>query len=156
MRNVLGSAIALAWCVALPAAEQQPSPTANPPAHNVFVATGCLKAPVGPAAAFTLTDASSTGRAASSRGAETGAVGTAGLKTSYELQPAVGVSEQGMDADALKAHAGRRVEVTLRPIEPVAAPAPAANLGVQPGKPNDVPPQRFSVSAIKRVTGSCS
>ena len=154
--TILGSAVAFTWCVAAPFAQQQSAP--NPPAHNVFVATGCLTAVADPAAAFKLTDASSIGRAAPTQAAESGAVGTSGLKTSYELQPASGVNAQGMDADALKAHVGQRVEATLRPIQTTAAPATpptAASLGVAV-KPIDAPPERFSVTAIKRVTGSCS
>jgi hypothetical protein len=157
--TVLGTAVALAWCVAAPTAQQQPVPTApNPPAHNVFVATGCLDAGAEGAAAFKLTDASSVGRAAPAPTPEAGVVGTSGLKASYDLQPVSGVNAQGMDADALKAHVGQRVEVTLRPIPTTAAPASptAGSLGVAAAKPPDAPPERFSVTALKRVTGSCS
>jgi hypothetical protein len=157
--TVLGTAVALAWCVAAPIAQQQPAPTTpNPPAHNVFVATGCLNAGADGAAAFKLTDASAVGRAAPARAPEAGAVGTSGLKASYELQPVSGVNAQGMDADALKAHIGQRVEVTLRPIQTPAAPdsPTAGSLGVTAVKPADAPPERFSVTALKRVSGSCS
>ena len=157
-RNLLGSAVALTWCVAAPLAQQQPPSTPGAPAHNVFVVTGCLNAGVDRTAAFRLTDASSVGRTAPARAADAGAVGTSGLKTSYELQPASGVNPQGIDAEELKTHVGQRVEVTLRPVEAVAPPAPptAANLGAQAAKPTEPPAQRFRVTAIKRVTGSCS
>ena len=153
--KVLGTAVAVAWFAAAPFAQQQPEP--NAPAHNVFVATGCLSAAAGAAPAFKLTDASSVGRAAPAPAAEPGAVGTSGLKGSYELQPASGVNAQGMTAEALKAHVGQRVEVTLRPIQQAAAPAPTtgANLGAQ-AKPIDAPRERFSVTEITRVSGRCS
>ena len=152
-KGVFGTAVALAWCVAAPFAQQQPAPT---PAHNVFVLTGCLKAGADPTATFKLTDASSIGQATPAGVDEAGAVGTSGKKASYELRPVSGVNAQGLDADALKAHAGQRVEVTVRPIESPVAPAAAARLGVQAAKPIEPAPERFSVTAIKRVTGTCS
>jgi hypothetical protein len=61
-----------------------------------------------------------------------------------------------MNEDTLKAHAGQRVEVIVRPVESPAA-APAAGLaGVQAAKPIEPAPARFSVTAIKRVIGTCS
>ena len=155
--TILGSAVAVACCVAAPLAQQQPA--SDPaPAHNVFVATGCLTAGSDRAvAAFKLADASSIGRPASAATAEPGAVGTSGLKASYELQPASGVNAQGKNADELKAHLGQRVEVVLRPVQTTAAPAPTtASLGVQAVRPIDAPPERFTVTEIKRVSGACS
>jgi hypothetical protein len=152
--TILGSAVALTWCVAAPFAQQPPA--SNPPAHNVFIAAGCLSASGTPAPSFKLTDASSIGRAAPAPTAEPGAVGTSGRKGSYELEPASGVNAQGLNADALKAHVGHRVEVTLRPVQTVApAPITGASLGAQ-GKPIDAPRERFSVTEITRVTGSCT
>jgi hypothetical protein len=157
-RNLLGSAVVLAWCVAAPVAQQQPPSTPSAPAHNVFVVTGCLNTGVERTAAFRLTDASPVGRTAPARAEDSRAVGTSGLKPSYDLQPASGVNSQGIDAEELKTHAGRRVEVTLRPVEATAPPAPpaGATLGGQAARPIDPPPQRYSVTAIKRVTGTCS
>ena len=154
--TVLGSAVALALCGAAPFAQQ---PVSTPtPAHNVFVATGCLSAGsdrVVPA--FKLTDASAVGRTAPAAAGEPGAVGTSGVKSStYELQPASGVTAQGKNAAELKALVGQRVEVVLRPVQTTAAPAPTtASLGVQT-KPLDAPPERFTVTEIKSVTGTCS
>lgn len=153
-KTVLGCAVALAWCVAVPFA-QEPAPPAKPePAHKVYVLTGCLETGAGAIPAFKLTDATSIGEVPGGA-AEPGAVGTSGQKVSYELQPVSGVNAQGMDTDALKVYAGQRVEVTVRPADaPAAAPTPA-NLGAQAGKPTE-PPARYSVTAIKRVTGICS
>jgi hypothetical protein len=153
-KTFLRSALAVVWCVAAPFAQQQPAPQATP-AHNVFVLTGCLKAGDAPAT-FTLTDASSIGQAVPPGTAEPGAVGTSGQKVSYELRPVSGLDAQGLKEDALKAHVGRRVEVVARPIDAPAA-APVAGLaGVQAAKPLEPAPQRFSVTTLKRVTGTCS
>jgi hypothetical protein len=155
-KTVFGSVVVVAWCVAAPTAQQQPAPTAvTPPAHNVFVLAGCLKAGDAPAT-FKLTDASSIGQAPPGGAPEAGAVGTSGQKASYLLQPVSGVNAQGMKEDALKAHVGQRVEAIVRPIESP-APAPAAGLvGVQAAKPTAPAPEKFSVTEIKRVIGSCS
>ena len=131
-KTVLASAVAVAWCVAAPFAQQQSTSTPKAaPAHNVFVLTGCLKAGADATATFKLTDASSIGQAAPAGAAEAGAVGTSGQKASYELRPVSGVNAQGMNADALKAHLGQRVEVIVRPIESPAA-APTAGLVASP------------------------
>ena len=83
-------------------------------------------------------------------------MGTSGQKASYQLRPVSGVNAQGLDADALKAHLGQRVEVVVRPVESPAA-APASGLaGVQAAKPVEPEPVRFSVTELKRVTGTCS
>jgi hypothetical protein len=137
----------------VPFAQDQrlPTPKAEP-AHNVFVLTGCLEAGADPAATFKLTDASAIGQAPP--GGAPAAVGTSGQKPSYELRPVSGVTEQGMDAKALKAHLGQRVEVIVRPIETLAA-APASE-PVEAPKPLKAPPMRFTVTELKRVIGACS
>jgi hypothetical protein len=157
-KAALRGAVVFAWCVAAPFAQQQPAPTPEAaPAHKVFVLTGCLEAGGGATAAFKLTDASPIGQSIPAPAAGAGGVGTSGQKAAYELQPVSGLDAKGMDAAALRAHAGQRVEVTLRPIDIAPAAAPSAgNPAVQGAKPVDPAPERFSVSAIKRVTGSCS
>jgi hypothetical protein len=154
--TVLGSAIVVSCWIAAPAAQQQPAPTATqPPAHNVFVLTGCLKAGDTPAT-FKLTDASSIGQAPPAGAAEPGAVGTTGQKASYLLRPVSGVNAQGMKEEDLKTRVGQRVEAVVRPIES-AAPAPSAGLeAVQAAKPSEPAPQPFSVTEIRRVIGTCS
>jgi hypothetical protein len=155
-KTVFGSVVVVAWCVAAPTAQQQPEPTPKtPPAHNVFVLTGCLEAGETPAT-FKLTDASSIGQAPPAGSAEAGAVGTSGQKASYLLRPVSGVNAQGMKEDALKAHVGRRIEAVVRPIE-TSAPAPTAGLvGVQAARPTEPRPEPFSVTEIRRVIGTCS
>lgn len=157
-KTILGSAVVVAWCVAAPTAQQQQpasSTPKTPPAHNVFVLTGCVKAGDTPAT-FKLTDASSIGQAPPAGAAEAGAVGTSGQKASYVLRPVSGVGAQGMNEDALKAHVGQRVEAVVRPIESP-APGPTDGLAaVQGAKPVEPTPDPFSVTEIRRVIGTCS
>jgi hypothetical protein len=155
-RIVLGTVVAVAWCVAAPLAQQQPAnaPTTEP-AHNVFVLTGCIAAAAEPAAAFNVTDASFIGQRPAARSAEAGAAGTSGQKAAYQLRPVTGVDAQGLDADELKAHLGRRVEMLVRPVEPQAAPPTTQPAGVQPAKPVEPPAEQFTVTEIRRVIGSC-
>ena len=155
-KTVLGSAIAITWCIAAPSAQQPPAPSPTPePAHNVSVVSGCLTAGPEATSTFKLTDAVSIDQPSPGRAAETGAVATSGEKQSYELRPVSGLNAQGLDADALKAHVGQRLEVVVRPIESP-APAPATGLAtVQAAKPNEPAPKRFSVTEIKRVIGTC-
>jgi hypothetical protein len=156
-KTVVGSAVAVAWCIAAPFAQQQPAPTPQEtPAHNVFVLTGCLKAGTDATVTFKLTEASSIGQPTPAEAAKGAAVGTSGQKTSYELRPVTGVNAQGMDADKLKAHLGQRIEVVVRPVESP-APPPATGLAVaQTAKPIEPVVERFTVTEIKRVIGSCS
>lgn len=156
-KTVFASAVAIAWCAALPLAQQQPAPVpgakAELPAHNVFVLSGCLETGVDPAATFKLTDASAIGRAPTGS-PESGAVGTSGQKASYELRPVSGINAQGLNAETLKSHLGQRVEVIVRPLESPAAPP--SSEPVSAARPIDPTPERFSVTEIKRVIGSCS
>jgi hypothetical protein len=155
-KTVIGTAVAVAWCIAAPFAQQQPpSSPQEAPAHNVFVLAGCLKASTDAPVTFKLTEASSIGQRTP---AEAGAVGTSGSKTStYELRPVTGVNAQGMDADALKKHLGQRIEVVVRPVEKPPAAPPGAGLAVaETAKPIEPVAERFTVTEIKRVIGSCS
>jgi hypothetical protein len=154
--TILGTALVVAWCVAAPGAQQKPAQTAEtPPAHNVFVLTGCLKAG-DTAATFKLTDASSIGQAPPAGAAEPGAVGTSGQKASYLLRPVSGLHAQGMKEDELKAHVGKQVEAVVRPID-TTAPAPTAGLAeTQAARPVEPKPEPFSVTEIRRVIGTCS
>lgn len=156
--SLLGSAIIIASCVAVPFAQDQraPAPKAEP-AHNVFVLTGCLMSDAVATPTFKLTDASSIGQPTPGRAGIAGAVGTSGQKATYELRPVSGVSAQGLDADALKAHLGNRVEVVVRPVETPAPPAPAAGLAsAETAKPKEPALERFTVTEIKRAVGRCS
>jgi hypothetical protein len=155
-KTLFGTVVAVAWCIALPFAQEQHLPTSKAaPAHNVFVLTGCLKTDSEATPTFKLTDASPIGQPPPGRTAGT-TVGTSGQQISYELRPVSGLNAQGLDADALKAHVNQRVELVARLIESP-APAPPAGLAqAQTAKPAELAPERYSVTEIKRVIGSCS
>jgi hypothetical protein len=154
-QTIVGTAVAVASFIAAPFAQQRPAAPQETPAHNVFVLTGCLMAGTDTAAAFKLTDALSVGQRTPAAGP--GAVGTSGQKNAtYELRPVTGVGAQGLDADALKAHVGHRVQVVVRPVESP-APPPAAGLAAAPAaKPVEPAVERFTVAELKRVVGRCS
>lgn len=157
-KTIIGTVVGVAWCVAAPFAQPQEPTSAlkAEPAHKVYRLTGCLMAASTAAPTFKLTDAWSIGQAAPTQAGVPGAVGTTGQKSSYELRPVSGVNAQGLNADALKAHMGHRVEVVVRPIE-VPAPAPPSGLvSSQTARPTEPAPERFTVTEIKRVVGRCS
>ena len=153
----LGTLVVVIASASAALAAQPQSPPASGPAHNVFVLTGCLEAPVKETMPFTLSSASPVGQAPPAGPVGTSVPGTEGEKPTYELQPVSGVNQQGADAAELKPHVGQRVEVTVRPIEQLAPPA-AAGTSVAPKveSPVERKPQRFTVTAVKRVGGTCS
>jgi hypothetical protein len=154
---ILGSIVAVA-CIAVPFAQDQraPAPKAEP-AHNVYVLTGCLMTDAVATTTFKLTDASSIGQPTPGRAGTAGAVGTSGQKATYELRPVSGVNAQGLDADALKAHLGQRVEVVVRPVEtPAPATPPAGLAAAETAKPKEPALERFTVTELKRAVGRCS
>lgn len=157
-KNALGTLVVSAFSIAVPAAQDQRAPTPkSEPAHNVYVLTGCLMSDAVATPTFKLTDATSIGQPTPGRAGIAGAVGTSGQKATYELRPVSGVSAQGLDADALKAHLGQRVEVVVRPVESAAPPAPAAGLAAaETAKPKEPQIERFTVTEIKRTIGRCS
>ena len=136
---------------------QPQSPPASGPAHNTFVLTGCLVAPVKETMPFTLSNASPVGQAPPPAPGGSSVPGTEAEKPTYELQPVSGVNQQGADAAELQPHVGQRVEVTVRPIEQLAPPAATAGTSVAPkvDSPVERKPQRFTVTAVKRASGSC-
>ena len=147
--------IVVVWASAVAFGQQQ-SPSESVPAHNTFVLAGCLVAPVNETSSFTLSSASPVGQAPPADPARSGVIGTRGEKLTYELQPTSGVNQQGVDAAALKSHVGQRVEVTVRPIETVAPPPPVGTSAQQKvDELEERKPQRFSVTAVKRVSGTC-
>ena len=146
--------VVVAWASAVAFGQQQ-SPSESAPAHNTFVLAGCLGAPLNETSPFTLSSASPVGQAPPAGPAGSTVIGTRGEKLTYELQPTSGVNQQGVDAAALKPHVGQRVEVTVRPIDTVAPPPPPGT-SAEPKADAERKPQRFSVTAIKRVSGTCT
>ena len=158
-KTIIGTVVGVVWCVAAPFAQPQEANSAAPksePAHKVYRLTGCLMAASTAAPTFKLTDAWSIGQAAPTQAGVPGAVGTSGEKKSYELRPVSGVNAQGLDAEALKAHMGHRVEVVVRPIEVLPPPPPSGLAISESARPNEPAPERYTVTEIKRVVGRCS
>jgi hypothetical protein len=156
MKIMFGTALVLAGWIMGPAAQQ--TPPANEPAHRVFVLTGCLEGGSGPTSAFKLTGTTAVGQAPS---APTGSspTGTA-IKDVYEIQPTSSVSEQGINREGLQSHIGKRVEVTVRPIE-VLSPAPSSSSSLssatEPAKKAELSaPQRYTVTKINQLADSCA
>ena len=142
--------LALPCWIAAPAAQRTQTPATNEPAHNVFVLTGCLERGDTPTA-FRLTQASPVGQTPPRPSTSTQTEADV-----YDLQATSAVSEQGFSSEKLQPEVGKRVEVTIRPVE-AALPAPpqpaATNANTQ--KPAESPRPRFSVTKLERLTDSC-
>ena len=134
----------------------QQAPAAPAAAHNTFILTGCLEAPVPGTSAFRLTDAAPIGHAPPIGPTPTDVTtGQVTSKPAYLLQPVSGL-QSGVPADELKARVGERVEVTVRPVD-VVPPAPPAGASTTsaPATPAAHAPQPFSVILIKPGAGTC-
>jgi hypothetical protein len=133
---------------------QQPSTPQQPAsAHSTKVLSGCLRA--GPAPdTFLLTNATPKVDPNDLAGP---AVGTSGEKVEYDLAADSGLDHSGPPVD-LKAHVGQRVEVTVRPAEPVVAPPAASSTKQTPNEaaPVERKPARVAVTALKSLSSSCS
>ena len=161
-RTTLATTVILTCWIGAAAAQRTTEPpnprtpqTANEPAHNVFVLTGCLEKGDAPTT-FRLTRASAVGQTPPRTNATPPAIETTG-EDAYELQATSSVSEQGLSRDQLQAEVGARVEVTIRPVEAPAGSPPlttAAPAGEK--KPTDSPRPRYTVVKISRLGGSCA
>jgi hypothetical protein len=158
MKIMFGIALVLAGWIMGPAAQQ--TPPANAPAHKVFVLTGCLEGGSGPTSAFKLTGTTAVGQVPSAPTDSSPTTAAAIKKDVYELQPTSSVSEQGINREGLQSHIGKRVEVTVRPIE-VLSPAPSSSSSLssatEPAKKAELSaPQRYTVTKINRLADSCA
>jgi hypothetical protein len=142
--------LALVWCAVTLAGQQAAAPpTQVEPAHKVYVVTGCLERGAAPSA-FRLTRASAVGQAAPPASPD-GEGGNA-----YDLQATSSVSEQGFSNEKLLPEVGTRVEVTIRPVEGLASPAPARPVTPTAAeKPIETPRPRYTVVMLERVAGTC-
>jgi hypothetical protein len=131
-----------------PKAAQQTASPPNEPAHKIYVMSGCLEIESGSTSAFRLTRAQPVGQAPPS-------AGTATSKDDrvYELQPVSNFGEQGISRDRLKSHVGKRVEVTVRPVD--VAPAPASPPRPTDGAEKKEQPPRYTVVMINQLADSC-
>ena len=132
---------------------QQSQP--NEPAHNVYVISGCLEDSSAPTDLFKLVDAMPIGQAPPADRQKTQAGADAATRE-YNLFPVTNVSEQGVNRETLASHAGTRVEVTVRPVEPSIAPSGATRTSENTAaKVEQSTPPRYTVVKISKVPGSC-
>jgi hypothetical protein len=137
--------------IAAPLAAQQAQPSPSEPAHKVFVLTGCLAVNPPPTNVFKLTGAVPVGQQVlPERGSA-----NPGVKDEYELLPTSGLTEQGIGREELQTHVGKKVEVTVRPIEVSPGPSPSASSATPTAKAEEPAPQRYTVSKITSLAGSC-
>jgi hypothetical protein len=146
---IVGLVMILGGAAATLAAQQAP-PKPNEPAHKVFVLTGCLRAGAPATPAFKLSGAVPVGQAPERPASSSGA------NDVYELQPVSGLTEQGIGKAELDRHAGKKVEVTVRPVEVAPGPSPSTSSAAQAGKVDDTTPPRYTVTAIKPAPGTCA
>ena len=145
---LVGLALVYAGATALSTSAQQPQEPKNEPAHKIYVLTGCLTASPGPTAPYKLTGAAAVGQAPAE-----GKSG-AGVKDEYELLPITGVAEQGLTREELQQHVGKKVEVTLRPVEVAPAKSSSAAATTSTAKPEE-PPQRYTVTKVEALATAC-
>lgn len=146
-----GTVLALATSIAVPLAQQAQSPP-NEPAHKIYVMTGCLELGSTSGTTFRLTGAAPIGQAPTSTGP------TAASRTDmvYELQPVASIGEQGISRERLQTHVGKRVEVTVRPVEvALAAPPSPRATATDAAKREEPVPQRYTVVKINQLSESC-
>ena len=154
-RTTFAASLVLVSWITAPAAQRTPQPT-NEPAHQVFKMTGCLEQ--GDAvSAFRLSGASAIGQAPP-RSSTSAAATDAKNAEVYELQATSGVSEQGFSSEKLQPEVGKRVEITIRPIEQLApAPPPSTSASTDTvKKPTESPRQRYNVITLNRLADSCA
>lgn len=132
-----------------PADQETPRPTGTAGqtpagADKPIMVTGCIS---GGPAAFTLTNAMAAGAAAGDKPGDkpaAGAVGTAGISSSYDLTARAGVD--------LSSHVGHKVEITGTPAPAAASPGAATS----PGAPGSKPAApKLTVTAVKMMSTTC-
>lgn len=154
MKPIVVALALVVGVVAWPSAAQQPQAPPKESAHNIFLLNGCLTGG-GPAetAPFKLTGAAWVGQAPPERSAV-----SPDAKNVYELLPTSGLTEQGVARPELLTHVGKKVEVTVRPVEVLPGPSPSSSSTASTAstaKPAEAAPQRYTVTAIKSLAGSC-
>jgi hypothetical protein len=150
---VVGLALVFSGAIASLATAQQAQPPATEPAHKIYVLTGCLTgggpAPTTP---FKLTGAMPVGLAPQEKPAS-----GPDAKDVYELVPVSGITEQGLDLKELQAHVGKKVEVTVRPVEvQPASSSPSKPTAESTAKPKEPVPVRYTVTKLNPMAGLCS
>ena len=146
--SVVGLALVLAGMTAASTSAQQPQAPANEPAHKVYVLTGCLAGSPAPTGPFKLTGAVAVGQAPAD------APAGAAVKDVYELLPTTGLTEQGLGREELQKHVGKKVEVTVRPVEVAPAKSSSSAPTTSTAKPEE-PAPRYTVTKIQALTTAC-
>ena len=144
----VGLALVFAGVTAAATSAQQPPEPKSEPAHKVYVLTGCLTGGPAPTGPYKLTGAAAVGQAPAE-----GKPG-ASVKDEYELLPTTGVVEQGLGREELQKHVGKKVEVTVRPVEVAPAKSSSSAATTSTAKPEE-PPQRYTVTKIQALTTAC-
>src|SRR5262245_21184241 len=113
--------VACAGVTAVSAATQQTPASSNQPALKVFILNGCLTTNTDATDVFELKGAVPVGAAPpASPGASTEPKGV------YVLLPIKGLTEQGVAREEMQTHVGKKVEVTVRPVEVAPGPSPSS------------------------------
>ena len=120
-------------------------------AHSTRLVTGCLQAGDAPET-YRLTNASPRIEATEPAGQP---VGTSGAKVEYDVAVDTGLGRSGPPID-LKAHVGQQVQLTVRPVEPTAAPGANPSAQTAAVRPTEPKPARVIVTNIKSLGTSCS
>ena len=144
---VVGLALAVSGVIAAPSIAQQAQTPPSEPAHKVFVLTGCLTDSPAATEVFKLTGAVPVGQAP-----KEGSAASPNAKNEYELVPTSGLTEQGVARPEMLTHVGKRVEVTVRPVEVVSSSSSSPTAST--AKPEQAAP-RYTVTTIKSLADSC-
>lgn len=145
-----GLAIVFAGMTGTTSAAQQAPKSSAQPAHKVFVLAGCLSANPGASETFKLTGAVPVGPPPPERPAP-----SAEPKDVYVLLPTKGLAEQGVARAEMQTHVGKKVEVTVRPVEVSPGPSKSSSSTPAAEKIEEPTPPRYTVTEIKSVAGSC-
>jgi hypothetical protein len=143
-------AVALCGSTVAPSVAQQSQARPEQPAHKVFVLAGCLSANPDASDTFKLTGAVPVGPPPPARPAP-----SAEPKDVYVLLPTKGLAEQGVARAEMQTHVGKKVEVTVRPVEVSPGPSKSSSSTPAPEKIEEPTPPRYTVTEIKSVAGSC-
>jgi hypothetical protein len=150
-QTTVAAGLMVACAIGTPAAQRTEPPTpATEPAHNVYLMSGCLERGDAPTS-FRLTRAKAVGQAPPRPSASP--AWSRQEDEAYELQATSSVSEQGLSSEKLQPEVGRRVEMTIRPVEAVSA-APSLPVGANPEE-KPVRLQRYTVIKLDRLGDFC-
>jgi hypothetical protein len=126
--------------------------TGNEPPHKIYELTGCLESGT-TATVFKLTGSSAIGTAPPLATPRAGV--TSATNNVYELQAVSSIGQQAVNREELQSHVARRVQVTVRPVEPLLSSPSSTATETNATTPEQQSPQRYSVVKITRLAESC-